>query len=96
MRLERTVYTPRTPTETFTYLADFTSTNEWDPGTVSTTRTSGDGGVGSTYRNISQFLGRKTELTYTTVILRPDEFIELMGENKTLVAHDQMTVTSEG
>ena len=40
MRLERTVYTPRTPTETFTYLADFTSTNEWDPGTVSTTRTS--------------------------------------------------------
>ena len=66
------------------------------PGTVSTTRTSGDGGVGSTYRNISQFLGRKTELTYTTVILRPDEFIELMGENKTLVAHDQMTITSEG
>ena len=96
MRLERTVYTPRTPTETFTYLADFTNTNEWDPGTVSTTRTSGDGGVGSTYRNISQFLGRKTELTYTTVILRPDEFVELMGENKTLVAHDQMTITSEG
>jgi carbon monoxide dehydrogenase subunit G len=96
MRLERTVYTPRTPAETFTYLADFTNTNEWDPGTVSTTRTSGDGGVGSTYRNISQFLGRKTELTYTTVILRPDEFVELMGENKTLVAHDQMTITSEG
>jgi carbon monoxide dehydrogenase subunit G len=41
-------------------------------------------------------LGRKTELTYTTVILRPDEFVELMGENKTLVAHDQMTITSEG
>ena len=37
----------------FAYLSDFTTTNEWDPGTVSTERVSGDGGVGTTYHNTS-------------------------------------------
>ena len=43
----------------FDYLSDFTHTNEWDPGTVSTIRTFGDGGLGTTYDNTSEFMGRK-------------------------------------
>ena len=54
----------------FDYLSDFTHTNEWDPGTVETRRTSGDGGVGTTYANTSEFMGRRSELTYETVELR--------------------------
>ena len=96
MRLERTVYTPCTPHGNLLRIWPTSPAPTSGipvpcprPARVATA-------AGSTYRNISAILGRKTELTYTTVILRPDEFIELMGENKTLVAHDQMTITSEG
>ncbi len=50
------------PERVFAYLADFTHTEEWDPGTVRTHRVSGDGGVGTTYANTSRFLGRETDL----------------------------------
>ncbi len=64
MKLQRTVETGASPAAVFAYLSDFTSTEDWDPGTVRTTRTSGDGGVGTTYDNVSKFAGRETELTY--------------------------------
>ena len=67
MHVERTFTVPRPVDAVFDYLSDFTSTNEWDPGTVETRRTSGDGGVGTTYDNVSEFMGRRTELTYETV-----------------------------
>ena len=60
MKLERTVETAAAPSVVFAYLADFTTTTEWDPGTVETMLVSGDGGVGTRYRNVSSFLGRKT------------------------------------
>ena len=64
MKIVRTVATDRPMAEVFAYLSDFTSTEEWDPGTLRTTRESGDGGVGTRYRNVSRFLGSGTELTY--------------------------------
>ena len=64
MKIQRTVETPAAPAAVFAYLSDFTTTTEWDPGTVSTTRVSGDGGVGTEYHNVSTFMGRETELTY--------------------------------
>ena len=67
MHVERT-FTVSLPIEaTFAYLSDFENTEEWDPGTVSTKRTGGDGGVGTTYKNTSEFMGRKTDLTYETI-----------------------------
>lgn len=75
MHAERTLTVPRPPGAVFDYLADFTRTNEWDPGTLQTRRTSGDGGVGTTYANLSLVLGRRTEATYTTVAHdRPSRF----------------------
>ncbi|MFM9735927.1 SRPBCC family protein, partial [Streptomyces niveiscabiei] len=62
MRINRTIETDTPLTEVFSYLSDFRSTNDWDPGTVETTRTSGDGGVGTIYHNVSSFMGRETEL----------------------------------
>lgn len=89
--IRRTVSVDRPLARVFDYLSDFTTTNEWDPGTVETVRVSGDGGVGTTYRNTSQFGGRKTELTYVVERVVPQEVFALRGENKTLVAHDTMT-----
>ena len=96
MKLQRTVETSAAPAKVFTYLSDFTTTEEWDPGTVSTVRTSGDGGLGTEYQNTSRFMGRETELTYKVVEHRPDSLFALRGENKTVVAHDTMEISPGG
>ena len=91
MEIVRTVTVDRPVERVFAYLSDFTTTNEWDPGTVRTTRQAGDGGVGTQYHNVSEFMGRQTELTYVVLEVSPTEVFRLRGENKTLVAHDTMT-----
>jgi carbon monoxide dehydrogenase subunit G len=96
MRLQRTVETNAAPAAVFAYLSDFTTTEEWDPGTVETVRVSGDGGVGTTYRNTSKFLGRTTQLTYEVTEHQPDTLFALRGENSSVVAHDSMQIEPDG
>ncbi|NIK57674.1 SRPBCC family protein [Kribbella shirazensis] len=92
--IEREVTVAAGPEQLFDYLADFRTTEEWDPGTVRTTLVSGDGEVGTTYHNVSSFAGRETELTYVLQESdRPDRLV-LRGENRTVVAHDTMTFHS--
>jgi len=91
MRLQQTVVVDKPLEDVFAYLADFTTTTEWDPGTVKTVLQRGDGGVGTTYLNTSTFMGRQTQLTYVVRDLVPDERIRLQGENKTVVAVDTMS-----
>jgi uncharacterized protein YndB with AHSA1/START domain len=94
--IERTVTVARPQAEVFAYLADFTTTMEWDPGTLETTRESGDGGVGTTYRNVSRFMGRQTELAYVVTEHQSPELLRLRGENRTVVVRDTMTLTRTG
>lgn len=94
MKIDKAVQTTAPVDQVFAFLADFTTTEQWDPGTVHTRRVSGDGGDGTTYANTSRFLGRETELTYVVTEHRPDEVITLRGENKTVIAHDTMTFTA--
>ncbi len=94
MEITRTIETTAPVDKVYAYLSDFTTTNEWDPGTVETTRISGDGGVGTDYHNTSKFMGRETELVYTTKRLEPGARIVLEGTNKTVQATDTMTLTS--
>jgi len=96
MQIERTVRTDRPIDQVFAYLSDFTTTADWDPGTVRVERESGDGGVGTTYHHVSTFLGRETELTYTVIDLVPNERISLRGVNKTVTGQDTMSVRSVG
>ncbi|MEO7753131.1 MAG: SRPBCC family protein [Terracoccus sp.] len=91
MDIVRTVTVSQPVDVVFGYLSDFTTTTEWDPGTVRTERVSGDGGVGTRYRNTSSFLGRETELDYVVTDLEPGRTIALRGENATVVANDTMT-----
>lgn len=96
MEIVRTLTVDRAPEEVFAYLHDFTTTEEWDPGTIRTTRASGDGGVGTRYHNVSRFLGRETELTYVVEQVEAPRLFRLRGENATVVAHDTMTLTPTG
>jgi uncharacterized protein YndB with AHSA1/START domain len=91
VEIERSVTVGHPVDRVFAYLGDFTTTTEWDPGTVRTERLSGDGGVGTRYHNVSTFLGRETELDYVVTEHVPGEKLALRAENGTLVAHDTMT-----
>jgi len=65
------------------YLADFSNAVDWDPGTQSCERRdSGPVHVGSTWRNVSKFLGRETVLDYRLEALQSGH-ITLIGSNKT-------------
>jgi len=88
MKLQKIVVAGKPLDAVFDYLADFTTTTDWDPGTVVTVNQHGDGGVGTTYLNTSTFLGRRTQLTYTVREFVPGERIRLRGENKTVTAVD--------
>jgi hypothetical protein len=94
MRLQKTVVVDKPLDAVFGYLSDFTSTTEWDPGTVATVNHHGDGGVGTTYLNTSTFLGRQTQLAYVVREFIPGELIRLRGENKTVIAVDTMSFRS--
>lgn len=96
MHVERTFVVSTPIEETFAYLSDFENTEEWDPGTISTRRTSGDGGIGTTYENTSEFMGRKTQLTYETIGHDDPTFFSCRGRNKTATATDTMTFTRDG
>jgi len=91
MKLERTVTVKKPLEKVFAYLSDFTTTTEWDPGTVKTVRTTGSGDIGTEYQNTSKFAGRQTELTYVVQDLVPNKRIALRGENSTVIAYDTMT-----
>jgi carbon monoxide dehydrogenase subunit G len=94
--VSRTFSTVATPDAAYRYLSDFTTAEEWDPGTQSCDRTSGDGGVGTTYRNVSRFLGREVEVTYTTAELAPPTRVHLRGTNDQFEGHDIFEITASG
>ncbi len=96
MHVERTFTVPHPVENVFDYLADFTHTNEWDPGTVETRRTSGDGGVGTTYANTSEFMGRTSELTYETSELERPHRLQFRGHNDKVTTADTMTLRQVG
>ena len=91
--LLRTVRTRWDAGSAFAYLLDFEHAEEWDAGTVRCERLTGQGGVGTTYRNVSKFLGRETSLDYEVEKLVPGKQFVITGTNKTVVSTDTVTVT---
>ena len=96
MHVERTFTVPRAVESVFDYVSDFTTTNEWDPGTVATRRVSGDGGLGTTYANTSEFLGRTVDLTYETVEHERPSRVVFRGSNKTATTRDTLRLRDTG
>ena len=94
--VSRTFTTTAPPDAVFDYLADFTHAEEWDPGTRSCVRVSGDGGVGTTYRNVFSFLGRESEAIYTVAELERPTRIHLTGHNEQFDGHDVLRIRAHG
>ena len=94
--VSRTFTTISQPDAVYAYLSDFANAEEWDPGTVECSRTSGDGGVGTTYRNVSSFLGRKTTLQYTAEELHAPSSVHFVGRNEQFEGHDRISFQASG
>ncbi|KQX77172.1 SRPBCC family protein [Streptomyces sp. Root1310] len=76
--------------EVVRYLADFSHTEMWDPGTVTCERLGGGAvSVGAEWRNVSEFRGRRTELRYRLVRWDPER-LTFVGRNKTATSTDDM------
>jgi len=94
--VERTVTVTQPIEKVWAYLSDFRTSEEWDPPTVSTVRTSGDGGVGTTYKNVSKFLGVETEVEYVVTEHVEHERFQLAGDAGSLELLDTLTFSSTG
>ncbi len=82
--------------QVFDYLADFTHTEQWDPGTVSTTRLdTAPLSVGARFRNVSEFRGRRTELEYTLRELDHGVHLVFEGQNKSATTTDDLTFSEK-
>ncbi|MGH2973439.1 MAG: SRPBCC family protein [Solirubrobacterales bacterium] len=90
-----TVTSPGPPTEVFEYLADFSSTAEWDPG-VSEARSLTDEPLraGARFHVVAGFLGRRVPLEYRTVEIDPPRRVVLRAETPTVVSEDTITVSA--
>ncbi|HWK17406.1 MAG TPA: SRPBCC family protein [Solirubrobacteraceae bacterium] len=91
-RYAASVESPGSLEDVFSYLSDFSSTEEWDPGVVRAERL-GEGpiAVGTRFHLVASFLGRENELTYDVVEYAPPHAITLRGENATVVSLDRIT-----
>ncbi len=88
-----TVTSPGSPAEVFEYLADFSSTAEWDPGVSEARRLDADPlRAGARFRVVADFLGRSVPLEYRTVEIDPPRRVVLRAETRTVVSEDTITV----
>lgn len=83
------------PAQVLAYMMAFENSVQWDAGTVSCTRIAGDGGVGTRYRNVSEFNGRKMELVYTVESVGTDSFV-IVGRTKNVESYDTVTARPWG
>ena len=94
--VERTITVEQPPIKVWAYMSDFTNTEDWDPPTISTERTSGEGGVGTTYHNVSRVLGRKREIEYTVIEWVDLARLQLSGDAGSVKTLDTITLEPVG
>jgi uncharacterized protein YndB with AHSA1/START domain len=92
-RYAATVTAPGSAQEVFEYLADFSTTAEWDPGVVEAQRLDADPlRAGARFRVVAGVLGRRVALDYRTVEIEPPHRVVLRAESRTVVSQDTITV----
>ena len=94
--VSRTFTVEPAPDVVVSYLADFSHTEQWDPGTERCTRNdSGPVRVGSSWHNTSKIAGISTDLTYTLDQLSESRIV-LIGRNDTATSTEIIEVTPSG
>ncbi|MGC1281844.1 MAG: SRPBCC family protein, partial [Streptosporangiaceae bacterium] len=92
-----TIDSPCGPAETFDYLATFSNAEQWDPGVLSGEQLdSGPVRVGTRFRLVVPFLGRRVPLTYVVTRYSPAGMIALEAVSGLLRLVDWIEVAAEG
>jgi carbon monoxide dehydrogenase subunit G len=96
-RIEERLEVDRPIEEAFDYLADFSTTAEWDPGIVEARRgEEGPIGVGSTFHLVSRFKDRELRLRYVmTEYDRPRRFV-VVGDGPRFHGVDDIRFSDAG
>jgi len=81
----------------FDYVADFTTTAEWDPGITEASRLDvGPSREGSRFRVIADFNGRKLPLEYSITEFDRPRRVVLVGDGSTFHGVDEIRFESAG
>lgn len=94
--VERTMTVDQPVEKVWAYLSDFRSSEEWDPPTVRTERTSGDGGVGTTYHNVSDILGTEQDVDYVVTEYVENARLQLAGDAGSIELLDTISLERSG
>lgn len=96
--VRRTIVVAPAVDAVWAFLSDFRTTEDWDPPTLATERTGGEGGVGTTYHNVSKFRGQRTEVDYEVVEVDEPRLLRLRGVGSTVVVdlHFDLAPTEDG
>lgn len=90
-RFREVIDVPAPLEQAFPYVSDFTTAAEWDPGIARSRRTSGGGGVGTTYAVDAIFRGKTLPFSYVVTALEQDRSIVLHGEGARATSDDTIT-----
>ena len=91
------VASSRSQDEAFDYMADFTNSERWDPGTKSAKRLDeGEIGVGSRFELIVEFAGNESPFVYEINEYKRPEKVVVTAETDSVVLVDTMSMTADG
>ncbi|MEM9712015.1 MAG: SRPBCC family protein [Actinomycetota bacterium] len=93
-RYTTTVSSPHPAEAVFDSLADFSTVAQWDPNVESATRMEeGELAVGSKFKVLNDFFGRKQKLVYEMLAYdRPNEFV-VEAKTSSFDSNDTVTIT---
>ncbi len=90
--LEESIEVSASPESAFNYVADFSSTQEWDPGVARASRVgSGQIGVGTEFDVVTVFRGREMPMRYRLIEYDPPSCVVLAGSGKTIAGTDTIS-----
>jgi carbon monoxide dehydrogenase subunit G len=97
-RVARQVETDCPQTKAFDFVADFSTTQEWDPGIIEAKRLDdGPIGVGSRFELVSRFGSREQTIVYEITVFDPPQSITLVGDGSNFQGTDEISFdTREG
>jgi hypothetical protein len=91
------IASPRTQEETFDYMADFTSVEQWDETAIRAVRLDhGPIGLGAKFRVTVRFAGSENDFDYETVAYERPTRLVLRAESGSVVSEDEVTVAADG
>ena len=93
-RVEREIETACPQQRAFEFVADFSTTQEWDPG-IPTARRLDDGpiGIGSRFELLSRFGTKEQAIVYEITAFDPPNKVTLVGDGTTFRGTDVISFT---